>query len=159
MDWKARLAVLAAALWWGSLTAIGFLAVPLLFRNASTPAVAGQLAARLFSAQAWLSLACGAVLLMGARRTDGAPSLDWARGALPYLLLGMLAALLQEFAIAPRIVARENLAGWHTAGTALFAAQWLCALVVLWKCAVIPAQAGTQGVEGSGSVGSPPPRG
>ena len=31
MAWKARLAVLSAALWWGSLSAIGFLAVPLLF--------------------------------------------------------------------------------------------------------------------------------
>ena len=133
MDWKARLAVLAAALWWGSLTAIGFMAVPLLFRNASTPAVAGQLAAKLFSAQCWLGVACGGVLLMGARRSDGAPHLDWARGALPYLLLGMLAALLQEFAVAPRIVARVDLAVWHTVGTALYAAQWLCALVVLWR--------------------------
>jgi hypothetical protein len=133
MDWKARLAVLAAALWWGSLTAIGFVAVPLLFKNAATPAVAGQLAAKLFSAQSWLSLGCGAVLLMGARRNDGTPQMDWARGALPYLLLGMLAALLQEFAIAPRIVARQDLAVWHTVGTALYAAQWLCALVVLSK--------------------------
>ena len=133
MGWKARLAVLAAALWWGSLTAIGFLAVPLLFRNAASPAVAGQLAAKLFSAQAWLGFGCGAVLLMGARRADGTPHLDWARGALPYVLLGMLAALLQEFAIAPRILARENLAAWHTAGTALYAAQWIAALVVLWR--------------------------
>lgn len=137
MDWKARLAVLAAALWWGSLTAIGFLAVPLLFRNAATPAVAGQLAAKLFQGQAWLSLACGAVLLMGARRPDGTPQLDWARGALPYLLFGMLAALLQEFAIAPRIVARQDLALWHSAGTALYAAQWLCALVVLWRVTAV----------------------
>ena len=30
MDWKARLPLLSAALWWGSLTATGFLAVPLL---------------------------------------------------------------------------------------------------------------------------------
>ena len=37
--WKARLPLLAAALWWGSLTAIGFLAVPLLFAHA--PATSG----------------------------------------------------------------------------------------------------------------------
>ena len=138
--WKARLAVLAAALWWGSLTAIGFLAVPLLFQHAASPAAAGQLAARLFSAQSWVGLACGAVLLMGARRDDGTPHMDWAHGALPYVLLGMLAALLQEFAIAPRIVARQDLAVWHTAGTALYAAQWLCALVALWK--VTPSRSG-----------------
>lgn len=135
MHWKARLAVTAAALWWGSLTAVGFLAVPLLFKNTASPAVAGMLAAKLFSAQSWVGLACGAVLLMGARRDDGTPQLDWAHGALPYVLLGMLFALLQEFAIAPRIVARQDLALWHTVGTALYAGQWLCALVALWKVA------------------------
>jgi len=40
---------------------------------------------------------------------------------------------MQEFAIAPRIVARDNLAFWHSFGTGLYALQWLCALVVLWK--------------------------
>jgi len=158
MDWKARLPVLAAALWWGSLTAIGFLAVPLLFANASSPAVAGGLAAKLFSGQSWLSVGCAMVLLMGARGSDGAPAMGWAQGAVAYVLLGLLAALLQEFAIAPRIVARQDLRFWHSAGTALYAAQWLCALVVLWKVTVIPAQAGTQGVE-KGSPGSPPARG
>ena len=133
MHWKARLPVLAAALWCGSLTAVGFLVVPLLFRNAATPALAGSLAAKLFTAQAWVGLACGAVVLLAARDEEGTPRMDWARGALAYALLGMLAALLQEFGVAPRIVARENLALWHSAGTALYAAQWLCALVVLWR--------------------------
>lgn len=133
MDFKARLAVLAAALWWGSLGAVGFVAVPLLFAHASSPSVAGKLAARLFSAEAWLGVACGAVLLMAARNREGTPALAWAGGALGYVLLGMLAALLQEFAIAPRIVARQDLVFWHGAGTAAVAVQWLCALVVLWK--------------------------
>jgi hypothetical protein len=133
MDWKARLAVLSAALWWGSLTAIGFLVVPLLFQHAATPAIAGGLAAKLFTAQSWLSLGCGMLLLTGARDPDGIARMDWAHGALPYVLLGMLAALLQEFAIAPRIMARQDLAFWHSAGTALYAGQWLCALLALWK--------------------------
>jgi hypothetical protein len=158
VDWKARLPILAAALWWGSLGAIGFLAVPLLFTNASSPAVAGSLAAKLFTGQSWLSLGCGLVLLMGARGNEGEPAMGWARGAVVYVLLGMLAALLQEFAIAPRIVTRQDLRLWHSAGTALYAAQWLCALVVLWKVSLVPAQAGTQGVE-NGSTGSPPSRG
>ena len=136
MDWRERLAVLAAALWWGSLSAIGFLAVPLLFANASSPAVAGNLAGKLFGGQSWVGMGCGVLLLMCARGRDGAPSLNWAGGAVSYVLLGMLAALLQEFAIAPRILARQNLAVWHTAGTASYAVQWLCALVVLWKTAL-----------------------
>ncbi len=133
MAWRARLPILAAALWWGSLSAIGFMAVPLLFQNASSPAVAGQLAARLFTGQAWVGIACGGLILMAARSEDGTPRMDWARGAIVFVLLGMLAALLQEFAIAPRIVARENLRIWHTAGSGLYALQWLCALAVLWK--------------------------
>ena len=134
--WKARLPLLAAALWWGSLTAIGFLAVPLLFAHAPTPAQAGQLAARLFTGQAWLSLACGALVLLSARDEDGVPRLDAANGALPYVIGGMLLALLLEFGVAPRIVARQNLALWHGLGTAMYAVQWLCALAVLWKLAL-----------------------
>jgi len=133
VHWKARLTLFAAALWWGSLCVIGFLAVPLLFRNAPSTAVAGMLAGKLFEAQAWLSLACGLVVLMGARDEDGTATMGWAGGAVSFVLLGMLCALLQEFAVAPRIVARQNLAVWHSFGTGLYAAQWLCAAVVLWK--------------------------
>ena len=133
MHWKARLPILAAALWWGSLTAIGLVAVPQLFAHAATPAIAGNLAARLFEAQTWLSLVCGVLVLMGARDPDGDATMGWAGGAVAYVLAGMLAALLQQFVVAPRIVTRQDLALWHAAGSALFAAQWLCALAVLWK--------------------------
>ena len=51
MNWRARLPVFAAALWWGSLTTTGFVVVPLLFAHLPTPALAGQTAARLFTAQ------------------------------------------------------------------------------------------------------------
>jgi hypothetical protein len=134
-SWKARLPVLAAALWWGSLTVVGFLVVPLLFANLPSPAQAGQLAAKLFSAQTWVGIGCGMVLLMAASASEDTPKMDWGQGALVYVLLAMLLALLQEFAVAPRIVQRQNLALWHSVGTAMYAAQWLCALVVLWKVA------------------------
>ena len=120
---KARLPVFAAALWWGSLTAIGFMAVPLLFANASSPAVAGNLAAKLFTAQTWLSLGCGAVLLY----TGRAARLE------AWVLAGLILDLLIEFAAAPHIRARENLAFWHGAGSAMYLGQWLCALVALWR--------------------------
>jgi hypothetical protein len=73
------------------------------------------------------------VLLVTARVIEETPTLDWAQGALVYVLLGMLAALLAEFGVAPRIVARQNLQLWHSVGTLLYAGQWLCALVVLWR--------------------------
>ena len=126
-------AVLAAALWWGSLTTIGFMAVPLLFAHLPTPAMAGQMAAHLFTAQTWMSVACGAVLLMllKARAGDGAD--DPARTHLLLAVAGTLLALLIEFAVAPHIRARENLRLWHSLGTAMFAMQWLCAAALLWR--------------------------
>ena len=166
---KQRLPIFAAALWWGSLAAIGFLAVPLLFTHASSPAVAGRLAARLFQAQAWLSVACGAVLVLAARTGSEGPRLDWARGALLFVFGGVLLALLQEFAVAPRILARENLRLWHGAGSVMYAAQWVCAGVVLWKVsgshsreeARHSREGGNPGLPGSAEArpGSPPARG
>jgi hypothetical protein len=46
---------------------------------------------------------------------------------------GMLLALLAEFAVAPRIMARENLALWHGLGSGMYLLQWLCASVIFWK--------------------------
>jgi len=132
MHWKARVPLLAASLWWGSLTAIGFIAVPLLFANLPV-ATAGQMAARLFTGQTWTSIGCGVLLLMGARDEDGRATLHWAGGAIGFVLAGMLLAMLGEFAVAPRIVARQDLAFWHTAGTVFYGVQWLCSRVVLWK--------------------------
>ncbi|AMO21654.1 hypothetical protein GCM10027034_02460 [Ramlibacter solisilvae] len=132
---RARVPVLAAALWWGSLTAIGFMAVPLLFVHLPTPALAGQTAAKLFSAQTWVSLGCGVMMLLASRSPGEPARMDWGRGALVFVVAGLLCALLQEFAIAPRIMARENLRLWHGIGSGLFALQWLCALVTLCKLA------------------------
>ena len=74
--------VWVAALWWGSLTTLGFAVVPLLFAYLPSPALAG-----------------------------------------------MLLALLVEFAVAPRILARENLRLWHGVGSAMYLLQWICAAV------------------------------
>jgi hypothetical protein len=135
VDWRQRVPVLAAALWWGSLTTLGFLVVPLLFRHLPTAPLAGQTAAKLFTAQTWLSLGCGLVVLLGARGRGETVRMDWGRGAFAWLFAGLLLALIVEFGIAPRIVARENLRLWHALGSAMYALQWLCALVVLWKLA------------------------
>ena len=49
----------------------------------------------------------------------------------------MLLALLVEYGVAPRIVARENLALWHRVGSAMYFLQWLCAGVVSWKLTTV----------------------
>ena len=143
MGWRRRVAVLAAAVWWGSLGAIGFMAVPLLFAHLPTPALAGQTAAKLFTAQAWVGVGCGAMLLLASREEGEAPRLDWAGGAVVFVLAGLLLALVLEFAVAPRILARHDLRLWHTAGSAMYVLQWVCALVVLLKVTgEAPAEAG-----------------
>ncbi|RYX93773.1 MAG: DUF4149 domain-containing protein [Comamonadaceae bacterium] len=130
---KQRLPVIAAALWWGSLTTVGFLVVPLLFANLPTPAIAGGMAARLFTAQTWVSLACGLLLVMLSRGREPGEIVPWAPQVLMFLLAGLLLALLGEFAVAPRIVARENLKLWHSVGSGMYLLQWLCSAIVLWK--------------------------
>jgi len=130
---KQRLPVFAAALWWGSLTAVGFMVVPMLFANLPTPAIAGSMAAKLFSAQTWVSVLCGALLLMLSRPRYPEDAVPWAGPVLMFLLGGMLLALLAEFAVAPRIVARENLKLWHSVGSAMYLLQWVCAALVLWR--------------------------
>ena len=135
---RARIAPFAAALWWGSLTAVGFMVVPLLFKFLPTPAMAGHMAAKLFTAQTWVSVACGIVLLLVSRSNRPAALAGRAQAALVFIVLGMLLALLIEFAVAPRIVARETLRLWHGAGSVMYAVQWLCSAVVLWRITAEP---------------------
>lgn len=130
---SARIPALVAAFWWVSLTVIGFIVVPMLFQHLPTPAEAGRMAARLFTAQAWVSIAC-AVLLLGMSRSEqmGAAAQEVDRAIL-FVILGLLLALVGEFGIAPRIVARENLKFWHSIGSGAYLAQWACAATVLWR--------------------------
>ena len=138
---KARCSLFAAALWWGSLSAIGFLAVPMLFRVLPSAALAGQTAARLFSAQTWVSLVCGMVLLLVLKPKPGSVQSQPARAATILVVLGMLVAMIVEYGVAPRIVLRQNLAVWHSVGTLMYAVQWLCAGAVLWRLASTPREA------------------
>lgn len=126
-----QLPVWLAAAWAMSLCMLGLLVVPMLFVHLPTPAMAGQMAAKLFSAQTWISVACGAMLLIAFRSNRRLVPVESAQAATLFVVGGVLLALMVELAIAPRIVARENLALWHRLGTGLFVVQWICALVVL----------------------------
>jgi len=120
-------AVWIAALWWGSLTTVGFYVVPMLFANLPTPALAGNMAAKLFSAQTWVAVVCGLLLLLNFREKQAPAQYRQAPPAMLYIVGGMLLALLSEFAVAPHIIARDNLRLWHSVGTGLYALQWVCA--------------------------------
>lgn len=128
-----HLPVWLAAAWWGSLTSLGFFVVPMLFANLPTPAMAGNMAAKLFSAQTYVSTACGLLLLLAFGSKRPLVPMDTAGAATLFVVGGVLLALLVEFGVAPRIVARENLALWHGLGSAMYLVQWLCAGIVFGK--------------------------
>lgn len=113
-----------------SLSTIGFVVVPLLFVYLPVPAMAGAMAAQLFTAQTYLSIACGIGLLLAVRSQRCEIATSLAARVSVWTLGGVLLALLVEFGVAPHIVARENLVFWHRLGTGMYAGQWLCAVAV-----------------------------
>ena len=136
---QARAAVFLSALWWGSLSGLGFVVVPLLFKYLGTPAEAGAMAAELFSAQTWLSVACTMLLLLMLNRknVEYAQSNDEARKITAWVVVGLLLTLLVEFGVAAQIVnARSsggNLRLWHGLGSLMYLGQWICAGLTLWR--------------------------
>lgn len=128
------------------MTTLGFFVVPMLFQHLPAKALAGNMAARLFEVQTWVSVGCGLVLMLILRpkRVENLlntvnniknplASVFIAYGAILFIAFGMLMALLVAFGVSPRIVARENLMLWHAVGSLMYLAQWVCAGVVLWK--------------------------
>ena len=134
---KSRFVVLLAALWWGSLSGLGFVVVPMLFTHLGSPAEAGAMAAKLFTAQTWLSVACAMPLLMLLNQRDEAEVVPDSRAAMAWVVTGMLLALLVEFGVAAQIVSARSTGGnlrlWHGLGSALYFGQWLCASLLLWR--------------------------
>jgi hypothetical protein len=126
-----------AAAWWGSLTTLGFFVVPMLFIHLPEPAMAGRMAAKLFSVQTQVSAACGLGLLLCTRSNKPSALIERAKAAIVFIVACMLLALLVEYGVAPRIVARENLALWHRVGSAMYFLQWVCAGVVFGRLAVV----------------------
>lgn len=145
---KPRIALMLAALWWGSLTGLGFVVVPLLFKHLPSPAAAGAMAARLFTAQTWLGIACAMLLLLILNRKDGLAPVAPVPPAIKFIVAGLLLAVLVEFGVAPRIVSARvdggNLKLWHGLGSAMYLTQWVVAGCALWR---LGAQARTVAAE------------
>lgn len=122
-----------AALWWGSLTTLGTFVVPMLFIKLPNPAMAGAMAAHLFFVQTMVSTVCGLGLLLLLKVKRPPALTEQAQAATLFIAIGVLLALLVEFGVAPKIVARENLVWWHRVGSVMYLAQWLCSAVVFGK--------------------------
>jgi hypothetical protein len=134
---KARFVVLLAALWWGSLSGLGFVVVPMLFTHLGSPAEAGAMAAKLFTSQTWLSVVCAMLLLTLLNKRDGVEVVPDSRAALAWVVMGMLLALLVEFGVAAQIVSARSTGGnlrlWHGLGSAMYLGQWLAVSWLLWR--------------------------
>lgn len=135
MEYARTLPLWVCAAWWGSLTTVGFFVVPMLFVYLPSPAMAGSVAAKLFSAQTAISTVCGLVLLIMFRSDRPLAHVDTAQAATLFVVAGVLLALLVEFGVSPRILTRDNLALWHKVGTAMYVVQWICASFVFGKLA------------------------
>ncbi len=137
MPIRTRFGLFLAALWWGSLTGLGFVVVPMLFASMESPAAAGATAARLFTAQTWLGTGCGMLLLMVFNKRDDAVLATAVSTAMKFVVAGLLLTLLVEFGVAPRIVNARALGAdlklWHGLGSLMYLGQWLCAAVTFWQ--------------------------
>lgn len=143
---KQRLSLLLAALWWGSLTGLGFVVVPMLFAHLGSAAAAGAMAAKLFTAQTWLSTGCTLLLLLVFNKKDEPALAPYAQAAMKFVVAGLLLAVLVEFGVAPHIVSARadggNLKLWHGLGSAMYLAQWLCAGLTVWRLSRRPDSTG-----------------
>ena len=147
-----RLSILIAALWWGGITGLSFVAVPTLFAALGNPAVAGPVAARLFSLQCFGGIVLGVALMLVLRRQrlalpPGASQQTVAALRALLITMGLVAlavllAMLQEFGVAQQIVSARatggNLRLWHSLGSVLVLLQWFCTAAVLWRLAATP---------------------
>lgn len=123
-----RMPVFLTALWWGGISAISFIVVPVLFNQLGNPSLAGTIAAKLFSIQSIGVLGIALALLVS-------PSVRREMPLVAMLVVAMGATLTQEFLIAPRILQSralgESVRLWHSLGTLCILMQWLLGGAVL----------------------------
>ena len=112
-----RLAVFMAALWWGGISSLSFLAVPTLFAHLGAP-VAGPVAGEVVA-------------------PERLAAMQRVLGTMGFVLAAMLLALLQEFGVAQKIVTARatggNLQLWHGVGTLMVLGQWISSGALLFR--------------------------
>ena len=137
---------LLITLWAGSLWTVGYLAAPLLFATLPDRMLAGTIAGSLFRAEAWLSLACG-ILLLAIFRSDTTLQ---SRAICIRIVIGMLVCVvvgyfgLQPFMAEIRAAAaqaggvmddamRMRFGVLHGAASVIYLLQSVAAIVLVLK--------------------------
>ncbi len=104
----ARLRLLLATLWAGSLWTVGYVAAPTFFATLPDRMLAGTVAGNLFRVEAWLSMACGVLLLAliaFARELPQRRTLLWLAAAM------LVCTLVGYFGIQPWMAELKAAAG------------------------------------------------
>ncbi len=135
---------LGISIWVGGLLAIGYLAAPILFAQLSDRTLAGNLAGAMFSAVAWVGIACGAYLLVFLLATKGWRAI---KVGVFWIVLVMLALTVAgHFGIQPILAQlkadalprqvmesalRDRFATWHGVSSVLYLLQSLLGIVLV----------------------------
>lgn len=144
----ARIRLLIASLWVGSIWTVGYLVAPTLFASLADKVLAGTIAGKLFRIEAWLSVGAVVALwvLLKTRMGEG----DGRAGKqLRWLVLGMLACtLIGYFALQPSMAALRAAAGpggvmdaatkaqfglLHGVSSVFYLIQSLLGVLLIWK--------------------------
>ncbi len=109
--WLVRARLLTVTVWVGSVWTIGYLVAPTLFATLADRVLAGTIAGSLFRIEAWLTVACAAILLiMQALRPVMASTKQ--KKIFTALVWGMLACtLVGYFGLQPMMAALRSEAG------------------------------------------------
>lgn len=144
----ARVRLLIATLWIGSLWTIGYVVAPTLFASLTDRVLAGTIAGKLFRIEAWISIVC-AIALIASIKIAPEESNAKAGKQLRWLALAMLiCTLVGYFGLQPIMSALRATAGpggvmdaatksqfgiLHGVSSAFYLIQSLLGALLIWK--------------------------
>ena len=108
--WFARVRLLVAVFWAGSLWTIGYLVAPTLFATLHDSALAGTIVGNLLKSEAWVSIICAALLFV---LVSTARSVDAVQKRRLNVLIGamVVCALAIYLGVQPAMAALKEAAG------------------------------------------------
>ncbi len=146
--YASRFRVLIATLWSGSLWAVGYIAAPTLFMTLDDKTLAGSIAGSLFRVEAWLSLYCGATLLILHVMRPPAIELRQRRIWLALIIAMLACTLVGYFGVQPMMAELRSVAGpngvmesgarnqfalWHGVSSGIYMLQSVLAIALVLK--------------------------
>lgn len=107
--WPARVRLLVAALWAGSLWTIGYVVAPALFLSLHDNVLSGTIVGYLLRTEAWVCISCGVLLWSMVKFSPMEPE---RKRALYYVIIAMtICALVIYFGLQPVMARLKDAAG------------------------------------------------